>query len=155
MFFSPHRRSKALDSITLLIHLVVAIFFLDLTFLVNHHVESLDNSVGCKIMAAVMHYFLLATFMWFATQAFHLCLQLTVGGKVNIRHYVLRVSISSWGGCTSLSSAVCPDWLNDLTLNLLSSFPGLPLVVVVVLLSIGRYGAQDINTSDSDETVTM
>lgn len=115
MFFSPHRRSKAIDSITLLIHLVVAIFFLDLTFLVNHHVESLGNSVGCKIMAAVMHYFLLATFMWFATQAFHLCLQLTVAGQVNIRHYVLRVSLGSWGECTSLSSFVCPDWLNDVT----------------------------------------
>lgn len=122
------RRTKAVDSITLLIHLVLAIFFLDLTFLVNHHVESLDNSVGCKIMAAAMHYSLLATFMWFATQAFHLCLLLTVGGKVNIRRYVLKVSICSWG---------------------------LPLVVVVVLLSVGKYGAQDINTSDTDETVTM
>ncbi|XP_075893583.1 adhesion G-protein coupled receptor G1-like [Nelusetta ayraudi] len=122
------RKTKAVDSITLLIHLVLAVFFLDLTFLVNHHVESLDNSVGCKIMAAAMHYFLLATFMWFATQAFHLCLQLTVGGKVNIRHYLLRVSICSWG---------------------------LPLVVVVALLSVGRYGAQDIDTSDTDQTVTM
>lgn len=108
MSFTPHRKTKAVDSITLLIHLVLAVFFLDLTFLVNHYVESLDNSVGCKIMAAAMHYFLLATFMWFATQAFHLCLQLTVGGKVNIRHYVLRVSICSWGERTSLFSALRP-----------------------------------------------
>lgn len=101
---SSHRRTKATDSITLLIHLVLAIFFLDLTFLVNHHVESLDNSVGCKIMAAAMHYFLLATFVWFTVQAFHLCLQLSVGGKVDARHYVLRFSVCGWGARTSFCS---------------------------------------------------
>lgn len=85
---------------------MVAIFLLNLTFLINHHVESLDNSVGCKIMAAVMHYFLLATFTWFAVQALHLCLQMNMGGKVEIRHYILKVSISSWGECVPLFSAV-------------------------------------------------
>lgn len=106
-------------------------------------------------MAAVVHYFLLATFMWFAMQAFHLCLQLAVGGKVDISHYVLRVSICSWGEHTSLFSTFCPGCVNDPIMILMSSFPGLPLVVVVVLLSVGRYGAQDINTGDTDETVTM
>lgn len=48
-------------------------------------------------MAALMHYFMLATFTLFAVQAFHICLQLYTGGKINIRHYMLKVSITSWG----------------------------------------------------------
>ncbi|XP_041815331.1 adhesion G-protein coupled receptor G5-like [Chelmon rostratus] len=122
------RRTKASKATRILIHLVSAMFLLNFTFLINNFVAKLKSSVGCKIMAALMHYFMLATFTWFAVQAFHLCLQLYTGGNIAIRHYVLKVSITSWV---------------------------LPSVVGVVLLIIGKYGEQVILTNDSEENVAM
>ncbi|KAG7222698.1 hypothetical protein INR49_026307 [Caranx melampygus] len=70
------RKGKATKATTILIHLVLAMFFLNFTFLTNNFVAKTKNDVGCKIMAALMHYFMLATLTLFAVQAFHICLQL-------------------------------------------------------------------------------
>lgn len=103
-FIFPHRKKKASKSTRILIHLVLAMFLLNLTFLINNYVAKLKSSVGCKIMAAVMHYSMLATFNWFAVQALHLCLQLYTGGQILIHRYILKVSIASWGEYTSFIS---------------------------------------------------
>lgn len=91
------RKAKASATTIIFIHLVFALFSLNLTFLINNFVAQMKSTVGCKIMAAVMHYFMLATFTWFAVQAFHLFLQLHSKGKIEIHRYVLKVSITSWG----------------------------------------------------------
>ncbi|KAM6991739.1 adhesion G protein-coupled receptor G3-like [Tautogolabrus adspersus] len=122
------RRTKASTATRILIHLVLAMFMLNLTFLINHHVATLKSSVGCVIMAAVMHYFMLATFSWFAVKAFHLCLQLYMGGRIVISHYILKVSIISWV---------------------------LPSVPVIVLLIKGKYGEQVIYTNDPEQNVAL
>ena len=77
--------------------LFLAMLLLNLAFLSNKGIADLKSHVGCVIMAAIMHYALLATFTWFAVEAFHLCLQLYKAGKVTINHYVLKVSIAGWG----------------------------------------------------------
>ncbi|KAM7367658.1 hypothetical protein PAMP_013943 [Pampus punctatissimus] len=110
------------------IQLILAIFFLDFTFLMNNFVANLKNSVGCKIMAALMHYFMLATFTWFAVQAFHISLQLYTGGKILIHHYILKVSITSWV---------------------------LPSIVVIALLIAGKYGEQVIHTDNNENNVAI
>lgn len=97
LFISPNRKTKASNATRILIHLVSAMCLLNFTFLINNFVANMKNSVGCKIMAALMHYFMLATFTWFAVQAFHLCLQIYTGGQIVIRRYILKVSIVSWG----------------------------------------------------------
>ncbi|XP_039637368.1 adhesion G-protein coupled receptor G6-like [Perca fluviatilis] len=122
------RRTKASNATRILIHLVSAMFLLNFTFLINNVVANLNSSVACKIMAALMHYSMLATFTWFAVQAFHLCLQIYTGGQIVISRYILKVSIVSWV---------------------------LPSVVVIVLLILGKYGEQVIHTSDSEKTVAM
>lgn len=122
------RRAKASKSTRILIQLVTAMFLLNLSFLVNNYVAKIKHTVGCKIMAAVMHYFMLATFTWFAVQAFHLCLQLYMEGKIMIRRYILKVCIISWV---------------------------LPSVIGIILLAVGKYGEQVISTSDTEENVAM
>ncbi|XP_030577852.1 adhesion G-protein coupled receptor G2-like [Archocentrus centrarchus] len=125
------RRTKASYTTKMLINLVFALFMLNFTFLINNHVAKLKNDVGCKIMAAVMHYFLLATFTWFAAQAFHLCLNLYKKGKIAIHRYLMKVAITSWV---------------------------LPSVIGIVLLSIGKYGEQVVHTQNSgnpDDDVLM
>ncbi|XP_068433626.1 adhesion G-protein coupled receptor G2-like [Clinocottus analis] len=122
------RRTKASAATKILIQLVSAMFLLNLTFLINDFVAKLKNSVACRIVAVLMHYFMLTTFSWFAVQAFHLCLNLYTGGQIVIRHYILKVSITSWV---------------------------LPSVVGIVLLILGKYGEQVISTNDSEYNVTM
>ncbi|XP_056219343.1 adhesion G protein-coupled receptor G3-like isoform X2 [Seriola aureovittata] len=122
------RKTKATKATRILIHLVLAMFFLNFTFLINNFVAKVRNTVGCRIMAALMHYFMLATFTWFAAQAFHICLQLYGGGKIDIHHYILKVSITSWV---------------------------IPSIVGIVLLIIGKYGEQVIYTDNIEDSVAM
>ncbi|KAF3703088.1 Adhesion G protein-coupled receptor G3 [Channa argus] len=122
------RRTKATKATKILIHLVTALFLLDFAFLINNSVANLNNDIVCKIMAALMHCFMLATFTWFAVQAFHLCLQLYTGGKIETRYYMIKVSVSSWI---------------------------LPSVIAVILLITGKYGTQTIITDNSANNVAM
>lgn len=122
------RKARASKSTLILIHLVLAMFLLDFTFLINDLVAKTKNSIGCILMAALMHYFMLTTFTWFAVHAFHLCMQLYTGGKIEINHYVLKVSITSWV---------------------------LPSIVGIVLLSVGKYGEDIINTDKAENKVSM
>ncbi|XP_076023051.1 adhesion G protein-coupled receptor G3-like [Genypterus blacodes] len=116
------RRTQANVATKILIHLMSAMFLLNLTFLTNNWVAKMNNSVGCKIMAAVMHYFMLSTFTWFAVEAFHLCFQLYMAGRITTRHYFLKLSITSWA---------------------------IPSLVVIVLLIMAEYGEQIIHIDDS------
>ena len=81
-------------------------FLLNFTFLINNYVAKTKNSMGCKIIAALMHYFMLATFSWFAVQGLHLCLQLYSMGRIVVQNYILKVSVTSWSeyrNCSILS----------------------------------------------------
>ncbi|XP_061563270.1 adhesion G-protein coupled receptor G6-like isoform X2 [Cololabis saira] len=125
------RKTKANISSKIFIHLVFAMCLLNLSFLINNYVGNMKNSVGCKIMAAVMHYSMLATFSWFAAQGLHLCLQLHGGGRgISIHHprYELKISVPSWT---------------------------LPGIVVIALLAAGKYGEQTIYTDNPEDDVAM
>ncbi|XP_063078500.1 adhesion G protein-coupled receptor G3 [Engraulis encrasicolus] len=95
MFFCI-RKAKASNATHILLHLMVALFLLNLTFLTNEWVANLGIDVACKIMAAAMHYSMLSSFSWFAVEAFHLCLQMTKYSAVSIPHYKLKLSIVGW-----------------------------------------------------------
>lgn len=122
------RRTTSSNSTKILIQLVLAMFLLDFAFLVNDFVAKTKNVIGCKIMAAAMHYFMLSTFTWFAVHAFHLCLQVYRRGTIQIRRYILKISITSWV---------------------------MPSVIAIVLLSIGKYGEVVVNTGNTVTNVAM
>ncbi|XP_014906751.1 adhesion G-protein coupled receptor G2-like [Poecilia latipinna] len=122
------RKTKASTSTQILIHLVCALFLLNFTFVINHFVAKLNSDVGCEIMAAVMHYSMLATFSWFAAQSFHLCLQLYRGGNIAIKRYLLKVSVTTWI---------------------------LPSIVVIIIGSLKKYGKQTIYTDNPANDVAM
>ncbi|XP_038133491.1 adhesion G-protein coupled receptor G2-like [Cyprinodon tularosa] len=122
------RKTQASTATQILIHLICALLLLNLTFLVNHFVADMNSEVGCEVMAAVMHYCMLATFSWFAAQGFHLCLQLHRGGNITIRRYVLKVSVFTWT---------------------------LPGILVIILGSLRKYGKQTIYTDDPENNVAM
>lgn len=163
LVISPYRKTKANTTTRILIHLVVAMFLLNFTFLINNFVANVKNSLACKIMAAFMHCFMLATFSWFAAHAFHLCLQLHTGGKIVIHRYILKLCITTWGELMPLFYLLFGLTVNVvfvinillIAVNFLSSFPVIPSIVGIVLLVIGKYGEQVISTDNTADNVAM
>uniref|UniRef100_A0A3Q2ZCH6 Uncharacterized protein n=1 Tax=Kryptolebias marmoratus TaxID=37003 RepID=A0A3Q2ZCH6_KRYMA len=66
------RKNKSSDAAKILINLFIAMFFLNLCFLINKTIADLKNSAACVAIAAFLHYSMLATFTWFTMQALHL-----------------------------------------------------------------------------------
>ncbi|XP_060769541.1 adhesion G-protein coupled receptor G6 [Neoarius graeffei] len=89
------RKGQASISVHILINLFVALFLLNLSFLVNESVANTGNVIGCKFMAGVMHYTMLSTFTWFGLQALHLCLQLAQN-VASIQNYIIKLCVAGW-----------------------------------------------------------
>nr|XP_046155008.1 adhesion G-protein coupled receptor G2 [Oncorhynchus gorbuscha]XP_046155009.1 adhesion G-protein coupled receptor G2 [Oncorhynchus gorbuscha] len=118
------KKAKSSNTTQILIQLFLSMFMLNITFLTNGWVASLQSPLGCQVMAAAMHYSMLATFTWFAVEAFHLCQQLYKSGSLPIPRYIMKVCIAGWV---------------------------LPGTVVIILISLGKYGKQIIYTDGGKE----
>ncbi|XP_029532131.2 adhesion G-protein coupled receptor G2-like [Oncorhynchus nerka] len=118
------KKAKSSNTTQILIQLFLSMFMLNITFLTNGWVASLQSPLGCQVMAAAMHYSMLATFTWFAVEAFHLCQQLYKSGSLPIPRYIMKVCIAGWV---------------------------LPATVVIILVSLGKYGKQIIYTDGGKE----
>ncbi|XP_036927506.1 adhesion G-protein coupled receptor G2-like isoform X3 [Acanthopagrus latus] len=90
------RKGKASDATKILINLFVAMFTLNLSFLVNESVANLRIFGACVAMAATMHYTMLATFTWFFMEAIHLYFNLWKL-PAEIKHYLTKVYVAGWG----------------------------------------------------------
>uniref|UniRef100_A0A8C4ZSU6 Adhesion G-protein coupled receptor G2-like n=1 Tax=Gadus morhua TaxID=8049 RepID=A0A8C4ZSU6_GADMO len=120
------RRTKASKSKEILIQLMIALFLLNLSFLTNELVANLHSTWSCQAMAAFMHYSMLVTFTWFAMNALHLWLNFYYGGNISIQRYILKVSVTAWA---------------------------IPIVLVVTLLILGKYGQIAIASEEHKTTM--
>ncbi|XP_048831430.1 adhesion G-protein coupled receptor G2-like isoform X2 [Brienomyrus brachyistius] len=116
------RRSKSTKTTRILMNLFVSLFMLNLTFLLNDWITSLNIVPICIFIAGAIHYFLLSTFTWFAIEAFHLYLQLIKVFNINIRYYMVKILVVGWA---------------------------FPLLVPFVIAGAGKYGRLTINTTDN------
>uniref|UniRef100_A0A8C9RNS3 G-protein coupled receptors family 2 profile 2 domain-containing protein n=1 Tax=Scleropages formosus TaxID=113540 RepID=A0A8C9RNS3_SCLFO len=103
----------------ILINLALALLGLNLDFLVNSWMASLGISELCVLMAASLHYFLLASFTWMGLEAVHMYLSLVRVFSIYVPSYLFKLCLLGWG---------------------------LPLLIVVLVLAVGKdaYG-QDSN----------
>ncbi|XP_028995683.1 adhesion G-protein coupled receptor G5 [Betta splendens] len=108
------RRGKASRAVRVLMQLFVAMFLLDLCFLVNESVAGLGSAGACVAAAAAMHYAMLATVSWFLVQALHLYYNMWRSPDA-VSHYLVRLSALGWGT---------------------------PAVVVLLMLIMQKYGLQ-------------
>ncbi|XP_074548550.1 adhesion G-protein coupled receptor G2-like [Halichoeres trimaculatus] len=114
------RKRKASQATELLINLFVAMFTLNLSFLVNDKIADTRNLAACVAAAALLHYTMLATLTWFLMEALHLHF---IMWKLpsEIKHYMMKICITGWAT---------------------------PAVVVIPLLAVGKYGFLVISTDD-------
>ncbi|XP_056249684.1 adhesion G-protein coupled receptor G2 isoform X2 [Seriola aureovittata] len=116
------RKRKASQATKILMNLFVAMFNLNFSFLVNESIANLGNYGACIVMAASMHYAMLATFSWFFIEALHLYLNLWTR-PIQIKHYMMKICITGWV---------------------------IPAVVVIALLATGKYDYLIIYTDDGN-----
>ncbi|KAL7873469.1 hypothetical protein AOLI_G00125400 [Acnodon oligacanthus] len=89
-------RSKSRLGTTILMNLFVALCLLNITFLSNQQVTNTNNNAACIIIAAVMHFSMLATFSWFFIQGLHFYLNLNAV-NMRTRKYKLAFIALGWG----------------------------------------------------------
>ncbi|XP_068088148.1 adhesion G-protein coupled receptor G6 isoform X3 [Hyperolius riggenbachi] len=81
----------------ILMNLSAALLFLNLFFLLDGWLASFEIKELCIAVAAVLHFFLLATFTWMGLEAVHMYIALVKVFNTYIRRYVLKFCIIGWG----------------------------------------------------------
>lgn len=78
-------------------NLSTALLCLNLVFLLDGWIASFDVEALCIAIAALLHYFLLATFTWMGLEAVHMYIALVKVFNTYIRRYILKFCIIGWG----------------------------------------------------------
>ncbi|XP_037699146.1 adhesion G-protein coupled receptor G6 isoform X2 [Choloepus didactylus] len=81
----------------ILMNLSTALLFLNLLFLLDGWVTSLQVEGLCTAVAALLHFFLLATFTWMGLEAIHMYIALVKVFNTYIHRYILKFCIIGWG----------------------------------------------------------
>ncbi|NWX22307.1 AGRG6 protein, partial [Aegotheles bennettii] len=81
----------------ILMNLSTALLFLNLIFLLDGWIASFDINGLCIAVAALLHFFLLATFTWMGLEAVHMYIALVKVFNTYIRRYILKFCIIGWG----------------------------------------------------------
>lgn len=78
-------------------NLSTALLFLNLLFLLDGWITSFHVNGLCTAIAALLHFFLLATFTWMGLEAIHMYIALVKVFNTYIRRYILKFCILGWG----------------------------------------------------------
>ncbi|XP_072440513.1 uncharacterized protein [Chiloscyllium punctatum] len=97
----------------ILINLCTALLFLNMVFLIDSWIAVYNIEGLCIAVAALLHYFLLASFTWMSLEALHMYLALVKVFNTYVRKYILKFCILGWG---------------------------IPIVVVAIILGTGANG---------------
>ncbi|XP_038556127.1 adhesion G-protein coupled receptor G2 isoform X2 [Micropterus salmoides] len=81
----------------ILINLSAALLGLSMLFLLDSWLSSFSNYGLCITTAAMLHYFLLASFTWMGLEAVHMYLALVKVFNIYIPSYILKFSAVGWG----------------------------------------------------------
>ncbi|KFQ84721.1 putative G-protein coupled receptor 112, partial [Phoenicopterus ruber ruber] len=81
----------------ILLNLCAALLMLNMVFLTNSWLSSLNQPGLCITVAVLLHYFLLAAFMWMCLESVHFYLALVKVFNVYVPKYILKCCIAGWG----------------------------------------------------------
>ncbi|KAE8584803.1 hypothetical protein XENTR_v10021111 [Xenopus tropicalis] len=81
----------------ILMNLSASLLMLNLIFLINNWLSSFRNHGLCITCAALLHYFLLASFTWMGLEAVHMYFAFVKVFNLYIRNYILKFCLVGWG----------------------------------------------------------
>ncbi|CAJ1077758.1 adhesion G-protein coupled receptor G6 isoform X4 [Xyrichtys novacula] len=110
----------------ILMNLSTSLLFLNMVFLLDGWLASLETQWLCLSVAVLLHYFLLTSFTWMGLESIHMYIALVKVFNTYIRRYILKFCIVGWG------------------------FPAV-LVGIVVSVDKNLYGLQEYGKGESGE----
>ncbi|KAM6992809.1 adhesion G-protein coupled receptor G6 isoform 3-T3 [Tautogolabrus adspersus] len=110
----------------ILMNLSTSLLLLNMVFLLDGWLASLDTDWLCLSVAVFLHYFLLTSFTWMGLESVHMYIALVKVFNTYIRRYILKFCIVGWG---------------------------LPAVMVGIIVSVDKnsYGLQEYGRGESGE----
>uniref|UniRef100_A0A8C2UQH4 Adhesion G protein-coupled receptor G4 n=1 Tax=Chinchilla lanigera TaxID=34839 RepID=A0A8C2UQH4_CHILA len=81
----------------ILINLCTALLMLNLAFLINSWLSSVQNAGLCIAAAVALHYFLLVSLTWMGLEAVHMYFALVKVFNIYIPNYILKFCLVGWG----------------------------------------------------------
>ncbi len=78
-------------------NLSTSLLFLNMVFLLDGWLASLETDWLCLSVAIFLHYFLLTTFTWMGLESIHMYIALVKVFNTYIRRYILKFCIVGWG----------------------------------------------------------
>nr|XP_054604209.1 adhesion G-protein coupled receptor G6 isoform X8 [Nothobranchius furzeri] len=81
----------------ILMNLSTSLLSLNMVFLLDGWLASLDNTQVCLSVAVLLHYFLLTSFTWMGLESVHMYIALVKVFNTYIRRYILKFCIIGWG----------------------------------------------------------
>ncbi|KAM9339291.1 adhesion G-protein coupled receptor G6 [Symphorus nematophorus] len=110
----------------ILMNLSTSLLFLNMVFLLDGWLASLETDWLCLSVAVFLHYFLLTSFTWMGLESIHMYIALVKVFNTYIRRYILKFCLVGWG---------------------------LPAVLVGIVVAVDKnsYGLQEYGRGDSEE----
>uniref|UniRef100_A0A3Q1EPL0 Adhesion G-protein coupled receptor G6 n=1 Tax=Acanthochromis polyacanthus TaxID=80966 RepID=A0A3Q1EPL0_9TELE len=110
----------------ILMNLSTSLLFLNMVFLLDGWLASLETEWLCLSVAVFLHYFLLTSFTWMGLESIHMYIALVKVFNTYIRRYILKFCIVGWG---------------------------LPAVLVGIVVAVDKnsYGLREYGRGDSEE----
>ncbi|XP_040920037.1 adhesion G-protein coupled receptor G6 isoform X4 [Toxotes jaculatrix] len=110
----------------ILMNLSTSLLLLNMVFLLDGWLASLETDWLCLSVAVFLHYFLLTSFTWMGLESIHMYIALVKVFNTYIRRYILKFCIVGWG---------------------------LPAMLVGIVLAVDKksYGLQKYGTGESGE----
>ncbi|XP_074541489.1 adhesion G-protein coupled receptor G6 isoform X4 [Halichoeres trimaculatus] len=81
----------------ILMNLSTSLLFLNMVFLLDGWLASLETDWLCLSVAVFLHYFLLTSFTWMGLESIHMYIALVKVFNTYIRRYILKFCIVGWG----------------------------------------------------------
>nr|XP_022292963.1 adhesion G-protein coupled receptor G2-like isoform X2 [Crassostrea virginica] len=91
------RKLRSHNPAKILINLCIAIAATDLIFLAGQQDYALKSEIGCKIVAALLHFFLLAAMCWMLVEAYYMYVALIQVFNSHISLFMLKSLLVGWG----------------------------------------------------------
>uniref|UniRef100_K1RD43 Uncharacterized protein n=1 Tax=Magallana gigas TaxID=29159 RepID=K1RD43_MAGGI len=91
------RKLRSHNPAKILINLCIAIAATDLIFLAGQQEYALQSDVGCKVVAAFLHFFLLSAMCWMLVEAYYMYVALIQVFNSHISLFMLKSLTVGWG----------------------------------------------------------
>lgn len=92
-----HRKLRRDYPSKILMNLSASLLFLNMVFLLDGWLATLETDWVCLSVAVFLHYFLLTSFTWMGLESIHMYIALVKVFNTYIRRYILKFCIVGWG----------------------------------------------------------